>query len=70
MEGKMKLKCGCIIHSSGYGDDWIEFCPLHNAAGDLLEALETCVLMLRVSKCTAAVLNPLEEIIAKAKGEE
>lgn len=41
-----KIECGCktsadIDHIDvGYVDMWLDFCPLHQAAPDLLEALE------------------------------
>lgn len=40
------LSCGCVveIELKGYGQTWagveIEYCPIHAAAPDLLEALE------------------------------
>jgi len=60
------LKCGCKINDPGFSDDWIEFCSLHDAAPELLKALRIAIKMLQAAKCTAAVLNPLEETLAKA----
>ena len=39
------------------------------ALPELVEALETAIKMLQAAKCTAAVLNPLEEALANVKGK-
>ena len=39
------------------------------ALPELVEALETAIKMLQAAHCTAAVLNPLEEALAKVEGK-
>lgn len=37
---KHRIKCGCVIEEPN-GDDWqIIYCPLHEAAGEMLKALK------------------------------
>jgi hypothetical protein len=40
------------------------------ALPELVEALETAIKILEVAKCTAVVLNPLEEVLTKVGGKE
>ena len=61
-------KCDCFIdaHPTGRGDEWIEYCPMHDAAPDLLALLEEIVINCRYN-------SPQElrakAAIAKARGE-
>jgi hypothetical protein len=47
-------ECGCIarVYSDGSGVD-IEFCPLHNAALELLEALNQIITLIETSEPTS-----------------
>jgi len=39
----IKYECGCMLHSPAIGPPWIEFCPLHESAPDLLKACQKVV---------------------------
>ena len=63
------LKCGCKINHPGFGDDWIKFCPLHEAAGDLLEALSTLVSDIEQGKVIHKIKGGSYEKAIKALAE-
>jgi len=63
--------CGCILYDN-YGGRGaaISFCPLHEAAGELLEALQQCSGFIDTTrpKDGAAYVAMAETAIAKAEG--
>jgi hypothetical protein len=79
----MKLKCGCeIIYGEYGGIQGIKFCPLHEAAEDLLEAhkqslefIEDEIYTLQttkvaIPKALIEFANNIKQAIAKARGEK
>ena len=77
-EERRKLQrepCGCKIIFYGLMSDMggeIKFCPLHEAAGEMLKALQAALKHLAHQR-DGVVLQievALKEVIAKAKGEK
>lgn len=68
----MKLKCGCEIKCDWFEHASIQFCPLHQAAGDLREACEQALIALTALQNGKTVfayhyVPILEQALAKAK---
>ena len=69
----MKLDCGCVVVYIGNPDihgHGITFCPLHAAAGEMLEALEFDAMAIKYTPALAQRYEKLAALIAKAKGEK
>ncbi len=76
------MDCGCVIRWDGPNKDgnlWIHFCPLHQAAPDLLEAAKKSLTQGTKAACICSPqftgnpacrecgwMKPLEAAIAKA----
>jgi len=65
-----KYKCGCTIKQGQYGEGFLEMCPMHDAAPDLLDACKLTIEHLLWEKIQPRHLKQLEQAIAKATGGE
>jgi hypothetical protein len=65
---KHEYKCGCTIYWTPLGPPWIEFCPLHEAAEDLLEAVKKLVAYYGSDNSEA--IDAGVKAIAKAEGRQ
>ena len=63
------IPCGCLIEYEGdqfHQDYSIDWCPLHKAASELLEACQTLIPWLKEWKVDGTLRTNLEAAIAKA----
>jgi hypothetical protein len=76
---KVRHKCGCTIYWTDMGPPWVEFCPLHEAAEDLLKALERALKIIRFGQDagrwkayyeTSSDMKPIREALIKATGKD
>jgi len=63
---RIKRDCGCETQHNGDGNWFIEFCPLHATAPELLEACKEALQIMEAKWPNSTIINKIERAIKYA----